>query len=79
MLVRLRNRINFYLERMILRGAHYRLLFIAALIGFISAGSGMLVFKATTDFSTTGEAIWWAFLRLTDPGYLGDGQGIYSF
>ena len=23
-----------------------------------------------------GEAIWWAFLRLTDPGYLGDDEGV---
>jgi len=32
----------------------------------------------TESFSQEGEAIWWAFLRLTDPGYLGDDQGMFK-
>lgn len=28
-----------------------------------------------TGFGDLGEAVWWAFLRLTDPGYLGDDVG----
>lgn len=76
MIDRLRNRVTFHLERLILRGAHYRLLLIAAIIGLVSAGAGTFVFRSTTTFSSFSEAIWWAFLRLTDPGYLGDDKGL---
>jgi ion channel POLLUX/CASTOR len=75
MLERIRNRLKFYLERSLLRGAHYRLLFIAALLGLVSVGAGTLVLIVTGDFKSLGEATWWAFLRLSDPGYLGDDKG----
>ncbi|MCB2183076.1 MAG: hypothetical protein KQH63_13660 [Desulfobulbaceae bacterium] len=71
-----RYRFQFYLERFLLRGAHYRLLFIAALIGLISIVFGGAARYFSNDFATNGEAFWWAFLRLTDPGYLGDDKGM---
>ena len=67
--------IKFRLERLLLKGAHYRLLFIAALIGLVSTVAGLLAFAGTADFSSPGESVWWAFLRLSDPGYLGDDEG----
>lgn len=70
-----KNTIKFRLERFVLRGAHYRLLIIGALIGLVSIAAGLLAFSATPDFASPGEGIWWAFLRLTDPGYLGDDKG----
>lgn len=72
---RLRNRAKFLLERMLLRGAHYRLLVIIAAIGLISLIGGAAV-QFAGGFGTFGEAVWWAFLRLTDPGYLGDDIGV---
>ena len=72
---RLRNRTKFLLERLLLRGTHYRLLIIVALIGLISVLGGALVHAAGGGFENFGAAVWWAFLRLTDPGYLGDDQG----
>lgn len=72
-----RYRFQFYLERFLLRGAHYRLLFIAALIGLITILFGSAARYFSSNFATTGEAFWWAFLRLTDPGYLGDDQGLH--
>lgn len=74
---RIANRLKFQLERLILRGAHYRLLVIAALLGLLSLVAGMLVYAYTGVFARPGEAIWWAFLRLTDPGYLGDDEGVF--
>lgn len=71
-----RYRFQFYLERFLLRGAHYRLLFIAALIGLITIIFGGAARYFSGDFATTGDAFWWAFLRLTDPGYLGDDKGL---
>jgi len=73
---RLQNRVRFRIERLLLRGALYRLLFIAGLIGLISLVAGLLLMEVEQDFSRPGEAIWWAFLRLTDPGYLGDDEGV---
>jgi hypothetical protein len=72
----MRHRITFLLERLLLRGAHYRLFVIAALIGLVSVLAGTIVHFAQSGFAGNwGDAIWWAFLRLSDPGYLGDDQG----
>jgi ion channel POLLUX/CASTOR len=70
------NRLKFLLERLVLRGAHYRLLVIAALIGLLSVLAGSIVYflNAGVD-GGFGDAVWWAFLRLSDPGYLGDDVG----
>jgi ion channel POLLUX/CASTOR len=70
------NRLKFRLERLVLRGAHYRLLIIAALIGALSTVAGAIVHLL--DAGVEGglaSAMWWAFLRLSDPGYLGDDVG----
>lgn len=75
MVTRLRNRFKFWIERQMVRGARYRLLVIAAAIGLISVFGGALVLAAGTGFENLGEAVWWAFLRLSDPGYLGDDVG----
>lgn len=72
---RLANKIKFFLERIILKGAGYQLLMIAMLIGLISILGGMLLRLSDPGVKGYGEAVWWAFLRLTDPGYLGDDQG----
>jgi ion channel POLLUX/CASTOR len=73
----LTNRAKFLIERMVLRGAHYRLLVIAALIGLLSvlAGAAVYLFGADLDGGFPA-AVWWAFLRLSDPGYLGDDEGV---
>lgn len=75
MLSRLWDRFTYWTERRFVRGAHYRLLIIAALIGLISIVGGWTVLAWGSGFTRPGEAIWWAFLRLTDPGYLGDDVG----
>ncbi|WP_111642153.1 CASTOR/POLLUX-related putative ion channel [Marinimicrobium alkaliphilum] len=68
------NRLRYLLERFFTRGPHYQLLLMVAFIGLISATGGLLlrVFDAE---QTLLDSIWWAFLRLTDPGYLGDDEG----
>ena len=69
------DRLTFRIERLLVRGAQYRLLVIAAAIGLISILGGAIVLWAGTGFGDFGNATWWAFLRLTDPGYLGDDVG----
>ncbi len=76
MLEHLRNRVKFQIEQLLLRGAHARLLFIASLVGAVAIGGGLLVQAMDTTFDGKKTAIWWAFLRLTDPGYLGDDEGL---
>ncbi len=76
MFFRFRNSLRFHLERLLLRGAGYRLLFIAVLIGLVTALGGFLALFTGEGFARADEALWWAFLRLTDPGYLGDDQGV---
>ena len=60
-----------------LRGPQYRLLLIAAALGLLSLLAGSIIFGYDPNFrgKTFPEAVWWSFLRLTDPGYLGDDKG----
>ncbi|MDH3548975.1 MAG: hypothetical protein OEQ16_06500 [Gammaproteobacteria bacterium] len=70
--------IRFTLERLLLRGLHYRLLFAAAIVALVSVSAGLLVVLFDPGFDDTAGAIWWSFLRLSDPGYLGDDEGVVS-
>lgn len=70
-----RERFRFHLERWIQRGALHQLLVMAALVALIAAVGGLLAWLLSPEFDHPAGAIWWAFLRLTDPGYLGDDQG----
>lgn len=74
---RIKERILFFLERQFIKGAHFQLLFVAALIGVISLVGGLLITPVEETSDSLGEAVWWAFLRLTDPGYLGDDEGVW--
>ena len=76
MIFRTRDRLKFHLERWLLRGVYVRLLFMAMLVGVCAVAGGSLIAGIEKDFEHVGAAIWWAFLRLTDPGYLGDDQGV---
>jgi ion channel POLLUX/CASTOR len=70
------NQLTFRLERLVLRGPQYRLLIIAALIGLLSLMGGAIIHAFDANFpGGFGEAVWWSFLRLSDPGYLGDDRG----
>ncbi len=73
----LQERFWYTLERFMIRGAGSRLLVIVAAVGVFSVAGGVLVRLADTGFQSYGDAIWWAFLRLTDPGYLGDDRGFW--
>lgn len=53
MLWRLKNRFKFTIERMIMRGAHFRLLVIAALIGLVAVVAGALVLEIEGGFGDT--------------------------
>jgi len=74
---RIVDRFNFFLERQFIKGTHVQLLFVVALIGFLSISGGLMVMPVDEPSNSTGDTLWWAFLRLTDPGYLGDDEGIW--
>ena len=68
------DRVKFVVERQLVKGAGFQLLVVAVFIALISLAGGLLIMPlAETD--DVGGAVWWAFLRLTDPGYLGDDVG----
>jgi hypothetical protein len=71
-----RGRLRFHLERLVLRGLRYRLLLAAAIVLAIAVVTGALAAVLDPEFADLGEAVWWSFLRLTDPGYLGDDEGV---
>ena len=73
---RLRNKLKFQVEQLLLRGAYSRLLFVASLVGVVAIAGGIVVQTTDAPFEDGKSAVWWAFLRLTDPGYLGDDEGM---
>lgn len=75
---RLIDRLKFVVERQLVKGAGFQLLVVAVFIGLISLIGGLLVMPQGREFEDPGAAIWWAFLRLTDPGYLGDDVGTWQ-
>ena len=74
---RIRESFKFFLERQFVKGAHFQLMFVALLIGLISLVGGILVMPSGEPTGSIGDAVWWAFLRLSDPGYLGDDEGTW--
>jgi len=70
------NFIRFRLERWLQRGAFHQLLLATAVIILVAVLGGLAAFLTTDAFEDLFDAVWWSFLRLTDPGYLGDDQGI---
>ena len=72
----MRNFIRFRLEHWLQRGALHQLLLVPAVIILVAVLGGLAAFLTTDTFEDLFEAVWWSFLRLTDPGYIGDDQGI---
>ena len=75
MIGRWRDRATSALERFLLQGPLARLAFIACLLLLLTFGAGLLAWEVAGPFDSPWSAIWWAFLRLSDPGYLGDDAG----
>lgn len=76
MLDRALNLLRYRLGEFLLRGAFQRVLVMIGLVVSVAVGGGLLAFWLDEGgFAGRGEAIWWAFLRLSDPGYLGDDEG----
>jgi len=76
MISRLKNWALFRLEQTVIRGAGARLAIMVTLVVLVAVAAGLLARAFAPGFESAADAIWWAFLRLTDPGYLGDDQGV---
>lgn len=76
MLARRREQLRLGLERLLLRGLLHRLLLAASVILTVALLGGLLMLVLDPGFDELGESVWWAFLRLSDPGYLGDDEGL---
>jgi len=71
------DRLRYILERQLIKGVHYQLLVVALFIGIISLLGGWLAWPTAEAGVPLADSVWWAFLRLTDPGYLGDDEGTW--
>ena len=69
------NQLTYWVERLLLRGMRYRLLLVALVIASLSIVSGVVVWVLDPSIGNPAEAVWWAFLRISDTGYLGDDVG----
>ncbi len=68
-------KVKFFFERSVLEGSWSQLLIIIFAIVAVSFSGGLSAYWLADGFESWEKAVWWAFLRLTDPGYLGDDQG----
>ena len=73
---KIENYITFRVERFLLGGAVNQLLFIAFIMLLVSLFAGFTVYLLYPGSGNFFDSVWWAFLRLSDPGYLGDDQGV---
>jgi hypothetical protein len=76
MLARRLEQLRLGLERLLVRGVLHRLLLAASIILTVALLGGLLMLLLDPGFDEVGESVWWAFLRLSDPGYLGDDEGL---
>lgn len=67
---------KYQVERFLIRGPFYQVLFIGFLIGVISIVAGKVLFWIEPASANIADNSWWAFLRMSDPGYLGDDNGL---
>ena len=58
-----------------IRGLGHRFLLASFIIVGVAVITGAMAFALAGDYEDPFEAVWWAFLRLSDPGYLGDDEG----
>lgn len=72
------DRAKFAIERWLVRGTWHRIAVVALLILSISLLGGLSVIVLGHGFGDLPEAVWWSFLRLSDPGYLGDDVGMFN-
>ena len=78
MFQRIQNRFKFQIERCVLWGPP-----VSPASDRYADRIGVSVWRpgrslGTESFSQEGQAIWWAFRRLTDPGNLGDDEGLFT-
>ena len=64
----------FALEGWLLRGPFFRLVVLAGMLCGIAVTCGTVAWLVST-IETWYEGVWWAFLHLSDSGYLGDDEG----
>jgi len=76
MFSRFKNSLVFQLEQVIVRGPLWRFALMLVLVVLVALVAGLLVRAIAPGFDSGEDAVWWAFLRLTDPGYLGDDEGM---
>src|SRR5690554_567991 len=68
-------RLRYWLERMLGGGALFQLLLAWGVVVTVALIGGFLAFTFAREDAALSEELWWSFLRLTDPGYLGDDEG----
>jgi hypothetical protein len=72
---RIPKRLYYFIETLFVRGTGYQLVGVAFVLALLAVVGGTIVYAASPGFDEYSRAVWWAFLRLTDTGYLGDDDG----
>lgn len=70
----IRDRFAYMLDKLVRKSATIQLLALL-LFSLILVIMGAFLLSVVTTFNNFSKNLWWSFLRLTDPGYLGDDHG----
>jgi Trk K+ transport system NAD-binding subunit len=71
----LRQDVAFHFERFLSRGPSSKVGFLWAAVVVVTLAGGFLAWLIPSGrFADLAEALWWAFLRLSDSGYLGEDE-----
>lgn len=70
-------RFYYWAESLVLRHPTAQLGLVAGAILLLTLGGGLAVYLSG-DIPDLPASLWWAFLRLTDPGYLGEDRGAWE-
>lgn len=63
---------RYLLERWVLRGSPALVVMLIVVLALIAVGGAICAHLLSDHFAHFGDALWWAILRISDPGYLSD-------
>ncbi len=64
--------IRYHFERWLLRGSPALLILLIVILALIALSGGLVAHLISDHFHSYKNAVWWAVLRISDPGYLSD-------
>ena len=73
-----KNYLSYKIDRWFRRSIIIHLITLVILVFFTTVVGALLAVANNFSLDKFDETLWWAFLRITDPGYLGEDTGLWT-